>query len=173
VAPGGWVSYLWRHRGRPKGLEVLADALVRFEERDDGRLEPMELHLHLGDEPVTAAGLRAVPLGRITAWTNAPPVAARIREHIHERVVLPGPDDFATMHSRGFSARPLRIPDRPYGDDFYRQVAAAYSALAEQVARPAAELAEVNDVPVSSVHSWVKEARKRGFLGPGRKGKAG
>ena len=31
------------------------------------------------------------------------------------------------------------------------------------VARPAVELATANDVPVSTVHAWIKEARRRGL----------
>ncbi|HZB40722.1 MAG TPA: hypothetical protein VE487_07145 [Ilumatobacter sp.] len=131
----------------------------------------MELRLHLGQEPLSADGLRRVPIGRISAWANAPKIAATIREHIDE----PGPGDAVKLHGRGPSVvRPLEVPDhRPYGDEFYKRVAAQYAALAQHVGRPAAELAEVNDEPVTNVHSWVKEARRRGFLPPGRKGKAG
>jgi hypothetical protein len=170
VAPGGWVAYRWRHRGRPAGL-ALADALVRFEERD-GRLEPVELRLPSDEQPLTAARLRAVPLGRIAAWANAPNVAANIRDHLDETVATPFPD-FVRLYGRGSAHRLGEIPEPPYGDAFYKRVAAAYSDLARQVARPAAELAEVNEIPVRRVHSWVKEARRRGFLPPGRPGKAG
>ena len=31
----------------------------------------------------------------------------------------------------------------------------------------------VGDVPVTTAHRWVKEARRRGFLPPGRKGRRG
>jgi len=132
----------------------------------------VELHLPAG-EPLTAARLRAVPIGRIAAWANAPKVAVVIREHIDDRVALPGLDDWVTMHGRGLALRPLHVPDAPYGDDFYRQVAAAYSSLASQINRPAAELAEANNRPVTTVHTWIKEARRRGFLPPGHRGKAG
>lgn len=70
----------------------------------------------------------------------------------------------------------LRIPvpkgqKRP--DDFFGRVAAAYSYLAGHTRRPATELAARNDVPVTTVHGWIKEARRRGLLGPGRRGSAG
>jgi hypothetical protein len=182
VGRGGWISYNWRHGGRPKGL-ALAQALVRFEESDDRRLEPVELHLPPGDEPLTAGTLRAVPLGRIVAWCNAPEVATVIHEHLGHRVRgLPGPNAFVTMHSPARRSLRIPIPAEPhgyYGDAFYQAVAQAYVALARQVARPAVELAEAvseqwgEDVEVGSVHSWIKEARKRHFLPPGRKGKAG
>lgn len=62
---------------------------------------------------------------------------------------------------------------RDRGDDFYRQVARTYSEVAQATARPAPVIAEASSVPVSTVHRWIKEARRRGFLSPGRSGKAG
>ncbi len=64
-------------------------------------------------------------------------------------------------------------PRRPYSDEFYRQVASVYSALAAQIRAPAAVMADANHVPLSTVHRWVKETRKRGFLAPGQRGRAG
>jgi hypothetical protein len=63
--------------------------------------------------------------------------------------------------------------DRDRGDDFYRQVAEAYSAAALIDRGPAVAIAQASDVPVTTVHRWVKEARRRGFLSAGRPGKAG
>jgi hypothetical protein len=54
-------------------------------------------------------------------------------------------------------------------DAFYRAVADAYSWLAGRVRRPAVELAAANHVPTTTIHRWVKEARRRGLLGPGRR----
>ena len=70
----------------------------------------------------------------------------------------------------------LTIPKHggDYGDEFYRRVAAAYMWLARTGGKgPAERLAESNHVPVSTVHRWVKEARRRGLLAAGRPGKAG
>jgi hypothetical protein len=58
-------------------------------------------------------------------------------------------------------------------DLFYRDIAHAYLDLAQRSTRPASELAEAHGVPVTTAHRWVKEARRRGFLPPGRPGKAG
>jgi hypothetical protein len=68
----------------------------------------------------------------------------------------------------------LRVPEtnrKP--ESFYRQVAAVYTELAAHGNRPAVELAEANGVPITTAHRWVKEARRRGFLPPGQKGRAG
>jgi hypothetical protein len=72
------------------------------------------------------------------------------------------------------TALQLDVPrTRRYGDGFYQQVAEAYSALARTGKAPGPALAEANEVPVSTVHRWVKEARRRGFLPPGHAGKVG
>lgn len=91
-----------------------------------------------------------VELGELRA--RAP--GRRIVERPREPLGRPGPD-------------PERL------DDFYLRVAEAYSSAAETSGRPAAVLAEENDVPVGTVHRWVREARRRGHLGPGRRGVAG
>jgi hypothetical protein len=68
----------------------------------------------------------------------------------------------------------LTVPTaRPYGDDFYRQVARVYSALAQFERAPASAIADANSVPVTTVHRWVKQARARVFLPRGHPGKAG
>jgi hypothetical protein len=73
------------------------------------------------------------------------------------------------------NALQLRIPDGPKRpDSFYKRVAELYSALAANGSRrPASEIAEANDIQVTTVHRWIKEARRRDLLGSGRKGKAG
>jgi hypothetical protein len=69
--------------------------------------------------------------------------------------------------------RPEQTSGRGRPDSFYDAVAAAYRDLARRSSRPAAELAETHGVPVTTAHRWIKEARRRGFLAPGRPGKAG
>jgi hypothetical protein len=108
-------------------------------------------------------------LGASLRGANAPEVAPRIHEHINED----GPGDFDMIYSPSSSAR-LRIPvDRHFDDNFFKAVAATYSTLAALSPRPAAEIAEANKEALTTVHSWIKEARRRKFLAPGRKGKAG
>lgn len=58
-------------------------------------------------------------------------------------------------------------------DAFYRGIADEYRDLSSSTSRPAVEIATRHDVPVSTAHRWVKEARRRGFLPPGQAGKAG
>lgn len=66
--------------------------------------------------------------------------------------------------------QPLGRPDGR--EHFYRMVAEAYRSAAAESSRPAILLAEENGVPVETVRRWVKEARRRGHLTRGRKGRA-
>lgn len=67
-----------------------------------------------------------------------------------------------------------QVPDsRPYPDEFYRDVAAAYRAHAMHHRNPSAMIADASGVPITTVHRWVRIARRRGFLPPGQPGKVG
>ncbi len=144
----GW--YAWT-QDVPEGAVLR----VRAVEHADGRhhLDALEF-----EGEVTAALLRSIPVGRIEAAVNA------------------------LEHPTGGTGRwqaEVRIPDHlraaapGYPDEFYESVARAYRSLAALSPRPVAELAEANDVPATTVQRWVKEARGRGLLPPGRRGKAG
>jgi hypothetical protein len=64
----------------------------------------------------------------------------------------------------------LRVPQgQPKPDTFYREVARIYSEVAVDSPRPAAVIAEANDIPTARVHGWVKEARSRGLLTAGER----
>jgi hypothetical protein len=149
--------YEWREgptrgRNRPK-------VLVHLSKARDGRLHVDGLRI---DGAVSASLLRSIPVGRIEAAANA-------QLHPAGGAAKPG--------SRPPSAKiPARFRTNPaggYHDDFYGVVAKAYQGLAGTSARPVAELADANDVPVTTAQRWVREARRRGKLPPGRPGKAG
>jgi hypothetical protein len=134
----------------PDGPRVM----VRFAERN-GRYHVEELRLLDG---VSAERMRSVPLGRIEAAGNA------------------------LMHGAGGDRLgvPARIPEalrsnavRGYPDRFYEAVAAAYHTLAPVTPKPVVALAEANGVPVTTAQRWVREARVRGMLPPGRQGTSG
>lgn len=152
-------------------------AYVRFTNRD-GRLEATEMYLPPGD--LTPDSLRRLPLGRVEAWAND----QRTADAIRARLDVPGPDlvdvigDFA--RTRGPSRRQWtrsRLSRSAFAgkspDAFYRRVAEAYADLSAKSGRPAVEIAEIAGVPISTAHRWIKEARRRGHLPPGRRGKAG
>jgi hypothetical protein len=127
---------------------------VRLGQAEDGRLHVAAIHIEGNDLPISANMLRGVPVGRIEAHANANFGA---KSHVDATI----PDDLFTIRGRGRS------------DDFYAHVAAIYRHLAANTKQPVASIAQANDVPKTTAHRWVKEARARGHLPPGRPGKAG
>lgn len=187
IHPDGWLS-----QKRPDGGE--GGLHVRLREQD-GRLVITELYLH-GDE-ITSASLRAVPLRALEsladaawraahsepnergffpaaagiAWTAMDPAPEPTLEELRARKPSGETESQADRSSR----RPrLTRPDRS-GDlqQFYASVAEAYRDLATQTRAPAVAMAEEAGVPITTAHRWIREARRRGHLPPGRKGRAG
>lgn len=109
--------------------------------------------LLLGDA-ITSGQLRKVPVGLLeNSWNLSSRAAMQRREAIEED--LP----------------PLRRTAKMRPEDFSRVVAEHYRAWAELVPHPVAAMARDSGVNRATVHSWVREARLRGFLPPGREGK--
>jgi hypothetical protein len=163
---------------------------VRFIAKDDGRLEHADV-LVVGRPTISGENFRKVPLAQMEAWANG-----RGREKLLEGIAERGAEIEKTteqwltaigggkelLEQLGFpierirrKSLALRIPDgRKRPDTFYVKVAELYLDLIERSShRPAAEIAEANNVPVTTVRRWIKEARARRLLGPGRTGKAG
>lgn len=154
-----------------------------------GRTVITELYVH-GDD-ITSTTVRAIPIGRIEAMANTPGATVRSRE---DGRTLAGPLVALAAAGRGgdvpMSELRERVPDapaenhraereplaRPDGSDpaeFSRRVARAYSDAVVKTSKPAKFLADEANVPVGTVHRWIREARQRGFLPPARRGKAG
>lgn len=128
---------------------------VRVAEGTDGRIRITGLSL---DAPVTAERLRSIPVGRIEAAANAD-LHSSAPSTRRPKAKIP-----ASMRSNAVQG---------YPDAFYDAVASVYRHLAATSARPVVELAAANDVPPTTAQRWVKEARKRGLLAPGHRGKSG
>ena len=143
--------YAWTD-GVPDGAELRVHASVA----DDGRY-----HLDaIGYEgPVSATLLRTIPVGRIEAAVNA--LARHGHEPHRDRAEARVPEQL----------REHAVPGYP--DEFYEVIARAYRVLAADSSRPIVELAEANEVPLTTAQRWVKEARRRELLPPGRRGKSG
>ena len=169
--------YEWR------GETPLAAAiLVRIAVGEGGRLVLAGLRI---DGAPSAELLRAIPVGRIEAAANAqlsvvdevivtnPLVNPRARP-LHPPAA--GTDGWETTDParaipRNHGPDGVRARGRP--DVFYREVADVYLDLAQASHRPASDIAAQHGVPVSTAPRGVKEARRRGFLPPGRPGKTG
>ena len=67
---------------------------------------------------------------------------------------------------------PLVAPDR-LDDEFLERVADAYVDVVSQRLNPAPVLANEAQVSPRTVHRWILQARKRGFLPEGTQGRAG
>jgi len=165
---GDW--YEWRQ------VPALAAAVhVRVVLGPGGRLHLAELRI-VG-EP-TSELLRAIPVGRIEAAANAQLTMvdegirpAPPRRRPARRTARSSSEVGWDQPRRSDRPRTARSRGRP--DGFYAEIADAYQRLAQTSPRPAVDLAARDDVPVTTAHRWIKEARRRGYLAPGRPGKAG
>lgn len=68
---------------------------------------------------------------------------------------------------------PLTRPDGTDPEGFSRRVAQAYKEAVVDTRTPAKALADEAGVPVTTVHRWIRDARRLGLLPPARKGRAG
>jgi hypothetical protein len=169
--------YEWRGE-----TPLAATVLVRIAIGADGRLVLAGLRI---DGSPSADLLRAIPVGRIEAAANAQ-LSVVDDVIVANTLVNPRPRPLVqpVAGSDGWEITdPARAVPRNQGPDgtrsrgrpdvFYREVADVYLDLAQASHRPASDIAARHGVPVSTAHRWVKEARRRGFLPPGRPGKTG
>ena len=160
---------------------------IRFAPDESGRMVIGELRIARAGG-ISGSDLRRLPLGQIEEMGNAPETYPRLQGLLQvERPDVTESD--AMFWANRAAAGPVPLMPSPeelrmFGlldipttvrkpDDFYREVAELYSRLAQSNRNPATHIAKANDVPVTTVHRWVKEARRRGFLAPGRRGTGG
>lgn len=124
-------------------LDMDARVLVQASERGDRKVVT---RLVIEADLIDASLLRHVAIGRVEALLNAPTDARAVT---------------------------LQRPDGSDPATFYRSVADAYNATVPHSSRPARLMADQASVPVGTVHRWIAEARRRGYLPPARKGRAG
>lgn len=140
--------------------------------------------------PITAEVLRAVNVAEVereanrhadelgdldgaVAWSDAPghdPVTIIRR-------TLGGTDSDPTYRPRGAAGRQYRLTGSPppgrIPDEYLRRVVRAYHSAVEHGQAPAPAIAESTGASVNTVRSWVKKARQRGLMPPGRAGYTG
>jgi hypothetical protein len=172
---GGWVRYYDGQHPEP--------VWVRVQPTPGGRLVIRELYLSadndLGTERLDSDQLRRLSLARIESRVNQSKelVLKQLDEEPGPKEPR-GPTEYSPMVRGSATVRVhgegLAPPHpRPKPDSFYQEVARDYLEAASVSARPAVNLAKGAGVPVTTVHGWVKEARRRGFLPPGQKGRRG
>jgi hypothetical protein len=169
---GGW---LFVDVAGPSPVAVLAKTVER-----DGRRVITRL-VALGN-PIDSSTFRKLPIGRVESLANIPhlsaslarfeseddPLSAVLSAELGKLLGAPHDEEQAPP-----SREPLQRPDSTDPEGFYRRVAAAYNAALATTSRPAPLLAAEAGVPVATVRRWILEARRRGMLPPGRKGRAG
>jgi hypothetical protein len=190
--PGGWAR-----ASSGTGLKVY----LRLCREDDRPRLRICLAAVTGDRPLTEAVWRSVPIADIEThlttftFTGDPRIddaKAALAEPVeidgfslealerffeetqplHVRGVIPGRTtvDGTPLAERFNLVKPS---DGRLSDEFLRNVAGVYLATVEAKRAPAPAIAAMAGVPVRTVHRWVTEARRRGYLPPATKGRAG
>jgi hypothetical protein len=170
VGDGGWVRARFTARDLPEQT-----VYIRFTPAGN-RWRAVELRL---DDPRQEV-LRAIPLSRIEHAVNASERGEAVAGQVvfglavgHEN---PTPADlrahFKDKRRRIVGPVKLERPaTRRLTDDFYKDVARAYSLAVETGRNPRKALAEASATPADTVARWIAEARRRGFLPPAEPGK--
>jgi hypothetical protein len=127
-------------------------------------------------QQISTLDLRRLPLGRILAalnhprnrdWASAGPAGIDVIRQLEE-AADEGP---VASDSAGDRREALTRPPRSGDDDFYRNVAEAYRFYVLRSNKPAVEIAAEASVPVATARRWIVEARRRGHLDPGHRGR--
>ncbi|SRR6266508_1588559 len=179
--PGGWVSYASVNTPHSVSVHVSKTPAGRWV------IDMIKLAAGgtgTGEYPtgrITARDLQRLPLGQLEATLNhlAQQGLAPLLEVEGQRQVKMRHPELDTEIVVAGTARDL-LPGPPKapakgakGDEFYRQIGAIYGKAAMNSTRPAADLAEVWKMPITTIHRWIREARRRGHLPPAEQGRRG
>jgi hypothetical protein len=134
------------------GIHPDATIYVRWREVEGER--PQVTGLCVVGEKVTADVLRSIPVSRLEA------IAPTLVAQMAEGSALSG-------------LEPLARREGEHPDDFSKRVAQHYRRFAAASSKPTKDLAGHAGVPLPTMRSWIREARLRGYLPPGTRGKAG
>lgn len=158
---------------------------LRMRQSEDGRWEVGELYVAPAAKPISTDDLRGIPLGWLESMCNGPEMQAQLSERREtgstltmEQIAQATEGARKVFHSYRRTHKPRAAPrieiprTRPYPDTFYAAVAAAYISEASS-GKPATRISELTGKPLSTVHRWISECRRRELLPPARQGKAG
>jgi hypothetical protein len=165
---------------------------MRISQRDDGQWVVTGVYVH-GPE-VTASTLQAVPVSQLDLIMNlstmdlfdlqtlmkygghgAPTLSddGEVSTAALRAQAEGAPEELRLIEPLAQDRATLTRPDGSNPDAFYARVADAYREHALRSRAPSVGIATEAGVPVATARSWVREARRRGHLPPGKKGKAG
>lgn len=134
------------------GVRAGIRVYVRWEHEAEGKVRLSGLCL-AGDN-ITTDTLRALPVSRLENLHGVTGVAVPQQQFVRELA-------------------PLKRHQGEDPDEFSGRVAYYYRVFAAISSRPAMEIAQHSGVPVGTVRGWIREARLRGKLPPGTRGRAG
>jgi len=127
--------------------------------------------------PLTAELVRRFPLHRIEIAVNADDrLSAALAARYDEPIDEPGTERFVTAFTGyGHVPEPEITLKRPSGrrlpDEWYAQVAVAYTMASARSLKPRKAIAEAAGVSLDVAGRWIYEARKRGLLPATRPGR--
>lgn len=197
TAPGGWLRFV---RKRLVEGEVMDDSkphpvvYLRVTKGADGKPGVRDAVM-IGGDPIRATSWRDIPFdlaglfASASSDASAPPALGVVGNQLEG----PAAGDFSLSDSlealfadstsastlvdrvgaSSGSLTELKAPTAGLTDEFLDQLAAAYRELAAAKRAPAPAIAEQTGRPVGTVHRWIAEARKRGYLPPAQRGRVG
>lgn len=173
----GWAAYFSTSSTDQPARVWLRFGMQGHDRLRSGAFELRELRL-VGEAGLDFASglLRDIPFRRIEAAVNQPMHRPALTELCPTDVMPVHPPEMEhvtplwayTPPAPQRSQRPrlrLTVPEgyrKP--DSFYAAVAERFLWLATMSNAPAQELAAANDVPLTTVHRWVREAKARDLL---------
>jgi hypothetical protein len=157
--------------------------MLRFGMQSSGRLGVEQAVVMLpGPDPdqIDVAAWRSVPIAEATTMANLPEyrnvITAHLRDEDAEVEIGGGAKDVQPVLRVKRTAHAYRLPTplgNKYPDSFYERVAKAFETALQAGEAPAQTIANANGVPLTTVHRWVREARRRAVLAPAQKGRKG
>lgn len=153
--PGGWLQATARG-------EDDVHFWVHLDEDEGGLWVPTGALVVLG---LTPARLRSLPLNRVLLAVNASGELRRqLADRVDEEVPELGSDGFLSAFSGYLHPEPEVVLERPAShrlpEEFYDEVAKAYTTATALGLRPRTAIARAAGVSTDVAGRWVREARK-------------
>ncbi|TRV75150.1 hypothetical protein FKN01_22245 [Streptomyces sp. 130] len=183
VVAGGWTKCVGND-------DRTAYLRLKPSERDPARLVTCATFME-SNRPISSATWAQVPFATIermaedramdlvAAGAGQSTAIEDLERHFKEQIAAGRVQRFTFSEHTPYVPEPVEQPSTPLvrpqriTDDFLKDVAAQYRWLAHINEAPGPAIAEQTGAPVRTVQGWILRARKRGFLPPGRPGRAG